>query len=292
MEFWKRDYGAESWRCSARTPAFEGDSRGPRADKLVVESTAAEYVDYARVLQKMDPSCATDNCVAFPRLAFEGWAPFVGGARSLFESCWRTLLPEGLKDLTPRWAKLFSAMFNLDWLEVLGRYFRVHLGAPGCISRLHCENHGAHCWISQIEGKRLFVLFSPRDVAAGCLHEDYGEVQEGAGPWTAAASPVDIFFPNQRRHGKFAEAKGKTVLLRPGDTLVIPGTWWYYSVVLEASVTLQHIFWNAQNRSHVVDEFREAFEEAKMPPELQERAAANFAELRERIVEDDDSDSE
>lgn len=290
LGFWSEQHGDEMWRFATRSPTFAGDSRGSAVDAVSVEGSVAEYANYARALQKMDPSCAVENGVAFPRLAMEGWVPFSVGARPLFEECWRELLPGGLRDLTARWVKLLAATFDLDWLELLARFFRVNIGAPGSISRLHCQNHGAHAWYSQLEGRRFFVAFSPRDVAAGCLYEDTAAVVEGAGSWTASASPVDIFFPSQRRHPKFAEARAQTIILRPGDTLVVPAGWWHYSVALEPSVTLHHPFWNLQNRTRIVDEFQDIFEESRMPPELQELAAAKLAELREKIAEDEDSD--
>merc|ERR1712129_653360 len=80
------------------------------------------------------------------------------------------------------------------------------------------------------------------------------------------------------------------VVLRPGDTLVVPSGWWHYSVSLEPSVTLHHPFWNLHNRASIVDECRASFEESRMPPELQQRAATTLAQLRETITDDDDSD--
>lgn len=46
-----------------------------------------------------------DNAVAYPRVAMDGWTPFVGSARAVFESCWRELLPSGVRDLTTRWVR-------------------------------------------------------------------------------------------------------------------------------------------------------------------------------------------
>lgn len=290
MDFWKKEYGEEWWKFRARSPAFDDDARGSAADGVAVEGTASEYVDYVRVVQKMDPSCQADSGVAFPRVAMDSWTPFAGAARGLFEDCWKELRPAAARDLTSRWVKMFAGVFNMDWLEFLSRSYRVTIGAPGTISRLHRENNGAHVWFAQLEGRRLFVLFGPREVAAGRLYEESGGLCGGAEGYAAAASPVDLFFPSQRRHPKFAEATAQVAVLRAGETLVVPGGWWHYSVALEPSVTLHHPFWNAQNRIGIVEEFREAFDASKMPPELQEMADRNLQQLRERIRDDDDSD--
>jgi len=290
MEFWKRECGGDWWKFRARAPVFEGDVQKPLVEQLFVDGSIGEYIDYVRTIQQMDPSCSADNSIAYFRVACDRWAPFAGSARPLFEKCWKELLPRHVQDLSMRWMKMFAADFNMDWLEFLARYFRVTIGAPGSISRLHCENNGAHAWFSQLEGRRLYVLFSPRDVASGCLYDEAGDVCEGAEGFAARASPVDVFFPNTRRHQLFSKAKPQVVILRQGETLLIPSGWWHYSVALEPSVTMRHPFWNIQNRQHMVAEFKETFEESRMPPELREIAMRNFDSLHERIMEDDDSD--
>ncbi|CAE8608956.1 unnamed protein product, partial [Polarella glacialis] len=166
MDFWKRSQSNDWWRFRARSPAFEHDKKA--ADCADVEGSASEYVDYARVLQKMDPDCKQDSAVAFPRLSFDSWCPFASGGQELFKSHWRSLTPPGVKDLSARWMKQFAAVFHLDFLEFFARFFKVSLGAAGSISRLHVANHGAHSWYTQIEGKRLFFLCSPREGANLC----------------------------------------------------------------------------------------------------------------------------
>mmetsp|Transcript_129457 Transcript_129457/g.360595 ORF Transcript_129457/g.360595 Transcript_129457/m.360595 type:complete len:430 (+) Transcript_129457:65-1354(+) len=289
LDFWRREYSGEWWKFRARAPSFENDKKG--ADKLAMQGTVAEYVDYVRVLQKMDPSCLEENAVAYPRVSCDSWCPFVGAARSRFETCWRGLRPAGVKDLSVRWMKLFAATFNMDWLEFSARYFKVTLAAPGSISRLHKENHAAHVWFTQIEGKRLFFSFSPKD--AQCLYEESGaQGDEGPEGYAACASPVDIFFPSQKRHPRFSTVKAQAAVLEPGDTLVLPTGWWYCSVALTPSVTMHHPFWNLENRTHLVPELKEAFDEKQMPPELKELSSRHFAALHEHILDDEDSDME
>ena len=288
LDFWRREHGGDWWKLRARSPMFEHDRS--RADLAEVEGSAAEYVDYARALQEMDPSCREDLAVAYARLAFDSWRPFSGSARGLFEGCWRDLAPPGIRDLTPRYVKMFAAVFNLDWLEFLARYYKVTLGAAGTISRLRTENHGAHAWYRQVEGRRLFYLFAPAEGTN--LHGETGGLCEGPEGYAACASPVDVFFPSEKRHAQFGQAKARMVILGPGDALVVPSDWWQYSVALEASATLHHTFWTLENRAHVVEEFREAFLDSQMPPELRALAAANLAQLHARILEDDDSDAE
>jgi len=288
LDFWRREYGGENWKFRARSPQFEGDQKS--ADKLAMEGTVAEYVDYVRVVQKMDPSCNEDNMLAFPRVSCDSWCPFVSGARGLFEGCWRALRPAGVTDLSVRWMKLFCATFNMDWLEFMARFFKVTLAAPGAVSRLHVANHRAHVWFSQVEGRRLFFLFPPTD--ARCLYEETGASCDGPEGYASMASPVDIFHPSQKRHPNFAEAKAQAVVLEPGETLLLPMGWWQYSVALTPSVTLFHPFWNLENRTHLVAELKEAFVDEKMPPELKELSSRHFTVLQGHIADDEDSDME
>merc|ERR1712129_430381 len=112
---------------------------------------------------------------------------------------------------------------------------------------------------------------------------------EGSSSCSRRGMPLQVV-STKKRHPKFAEARAQAIVLRPGDTLVVPSGWWHYSVSLEPSVTLHHPFWDLHNRASIVDECRASFEESRMPPELQQRAATTLAQLRETITDDDDSD--
>jgi len=287
MDFWKKECPKGWWSFRSRSPAFEHDTK--EADKLVVEGFVSEYVDYARIIQKMDPQCQIEDSIAYPRVSFESWCPFAQDSRSLFETCWKELQVPGLQDLTLRWVKLFTSAFNMDWLEYFGRYFRINMAATGSISRLRCENHGAHIWFMQIEGKTAFFLFSPQEAKKG-LYPESGEELKCPEGYTASASSVDIFHPNAKRHSNFAETKAEVVVLAPKETLIIPAGWWRCSVALEPSVTLSHAFWNMDNKRFIVNDFREQFNYDKMPPELTAIAARTFQDIHANIMDDDDSD--
>mmetsp|Transcript_34687 Transcript_34687/g.64253 ORF Transcript_34687/g.64253 Transcript_34687/m.64253 type:complete len:437 (-) Transcript_34687:7-1317(-) len=294
MEYWKRECSDEVWMCCARTPRFGHERSG--ADSFAVESSIAEYVDYVRVLSKMDPSCSEENRIAYFRAYLHGWAPFTGPARRVFEGCWRDLVPPGVQDFTARWLAIFASMFNMDWLELLARYYKVCIGPSGVISRLRTERHGAHIMLTQVEGRSLVFMFSPEDAAGlyGKVSSDDEALEAISMPAgnsfvaSAAHSPVDIFFPNSRRHPRFAETSAQVAVLAVGESLIVPSGWWRYTVALEPSVVLEHPFWNLQNRHFFSSELQAAtFDYSKMPPELREVAARNFSIIHETIMEDD-----
>ncbi|CAK9026224.1 unnamed protein product [Durusdinium trenchii] len=289
MEFWKTHSKGLWWTCRTRSPAFEHDRRA--SDVVDVEGSPSEYVDYAMLLQEKDPDCLEENALAFPRLVMDGWCPFVSTeGRALLERHWRELTPKGVKDLSFKWMRAFTAVFSLDFIDYLARFYKISLGAPGCISRLHVTNNGAHTWYTQIQGRRLFILFSPQQTEH--LAEEEGGAVDHLEGYAASASSVDIFFPNPKRHSSFSNAKAQAVILQPGETLVVPSGWWHYAVHLDASVTLHHPFWGLQNRARISDELREAFIASKMPVEFREMAARNIAQIHEQIMEDDDDDSD
>merc|ERR1712050_323813 len=154
--------------------------------------------------------------------------------------------------------KRWSAMCNgMPPMDQFARLHRITIAAAGVVSRLHVENHGAHAWFTQIEGSRMFFVFPPN---ARPLYEECGKGvldPETVHDYALKASAVDIFFPSQKRHPRFREAKGKVAILNPGQSLVLPSGWWQCSVALETCVTLHHPFWNVTNRGGIVDALRD-----------------------------------
>uniref|UniRef100_A0A6U9LT67 JmjC domain-containing protein n=1 Tax=Zooxanthella nutricula TaxID=1333877 RepID=A0A6U9LT67_9DINO len=287
--FWRREMGGAGWKCRARAPAFEGDLAS-HADALAEVCTAAEYVDYVHVLQQQDPLCEEDKGLAYPRVTFYDWPAFSLGAKALFDNSWRELAPPGVTDYSLRWLRRWSAVCrDMPAMDQFARMHRVTIAAAGTVSRLHVENYSAHVWLTQIEGSRMFFLFPPQ--ARGLYEESGGGVvdPETVHAYTSKASPVDIFFPNRKRHPLFADAKAQVAVLNPGESLVVPSGWWQHSVALEMSVTLHHAFWNVTNRGGVVDAVRDlVVGERQHSPETMEQAQRCLDEFYELVMDDDD----
>lgn len=287
LEFWKRECGLLPWTCRTRHPAFEGDDVGG-IDPVYIPTTVEEYVDYVRVIQKMDRKCEEENCIAFPRLALDGLRPFNSGLDNLFKECWRDLAPPGVTDYTPRWLEMFAELNrSADWEEILARFYRVCLSPTGCVGRLHVAAHGAHQWFNQIEGRKLFFLFSPQESKK--LYEEAGRPMEEEAGFATRASPVDIFAPS-KRHPLLSEAKAQVAVLYLGQSLVVPSGWWVYSVTLDPSVTLSHQFWNFENRLHFVESLHTYFDFSVMRPEYKADKMSMLERLHQMIVEESDAD--
>lgn len=288
MDFWFNECGGEEWTCRARSPPFERD--GEHGAQCTYHNAFVwEYVEYVRVIDRMDPGCARENEIAFPRVILDNWQPFTNSAWEFFELCWKELALPGVRDLSPRWMRRFGDV-GFDWMEYLARLYTVSIAAVGATTRLCKENHGAHKWFFQTEGKRLFFLFPPED-GRQLSPETGGPVPRREG-YCAAASPVDVFYPAKRHAEDFGKARARAALLLPGEALVVPAGWWHCSAALESSVTLQHRFWNLQNKRGLVEQVREFFDWESMPPDRAALWRSDLESIHAEVMEDEASDEE
>jgi len=289
MKFWAEEYGLEYCTCKLRWPAFEHDSEG--VDSLTLEAGLAEYLEYMFAVECKDEFCLEEQGLAYPRIQVGDFCPFTGSARRLFKEHWRSWSPPGVHDLTARWCEIHGSIFEQDPESQLAQFYRLHFGVVGAVSRLHKENHNAHLWLTQLEGQRLFFLFPPEDEAAGRLYELQGGFDEdradGNFGYATHISPVDVFFPSQKRHPLFADCNAQVSLLGEGKSLVIPAGWWWCSVATQPSVTLHHTYWGFENRLGIVDALWAPFESKQTSVDARNSMRPAFTELRETIAEDD-----
>jgi len=304
MAFWSYESGDEACRCFRRYPPFADDGSPDEATAArSIDVRVDDFAKYVGVVRDLAPTCSPENYLVFPRFFVGGWSPFATAgseAKRLWEDDLRSgrqlWSPPGIKDMTDRWVKLFCSSMNQDWKETLASMDRIQLGPAGAVTRLHVENAAAHAWHGQIQGRRAFVLFSPRDganlYAEGnhCDSQERGQLEE-----RVRRSPVDVLRPG-RSLPKFREAKARVAVLEPGEILVVPQGWWLYSVTLEPSTTLCRRFWNSTNRDGICEEleamFRERFERAEGVLEARERLRAYVEKLRYRQQQDYSSDED
>lgn len=250
---------------------------------------ASDFVKYVGVVRDLEPVCGAESYLAFPRFFIGGWCPFSGSSdgRALWEEdlkSGRQLWgPPGVQDMTERWVKLFCRGMKVDWKETLSGTDSIQLGPPGSVTRLHMENASAHTWHAQIQGQRAYVLFSPSD-EPNLYAEAASDSFEGRCDFEAQrCSVVDVLRP-ARSLSKFRGCRAYVVVLKPGETLVVPQGWWMYSVTLEANVTLMRKFWNQFNKEGLCEEleamYRENFEHCEGVKEGRERLRAHIERLR------------
>jgi len=293
LDFWKHHFGDVNWMSRAVSPMFEQDT-DTGVDAVSIESTIAEYVDYARVVHEMDPRCDEDKALAFPRVSLESCSIFSIPARHLYNDCWEGLSPPGVKDQSAKWVRWFAERAGgYEWTDYHAKYYKIDITATGAMSRLRTENHGAHVWFAQTQGKRVFYLFTPKQASA-VLYATSGDAiphQRTTGlDFTLTASPVDIFRPSREQHPRFAEAAAQSVTLLPGECLIVPSGWWYCSVALEPSVTVRHPFWNQENKRHIHGSFADFYQWSEMDEEDVLQARSLVESLHEQLMRDEDSD--
>mmetsp|Transcript_70131 Transcript_70131/g.126393 ORF Transcript_70131/g.126393 Transcript_70131/m.126393 type:complete len:195 (+) Transcript_70131:2-586(+) len=122
---------------------------------------------------------------------------------------------------------------------------KLFLSPKGAITRLHFDNGGAHAWLSQIRGRKLFVCFAPSD--GQYLHPFEGD--EGAlnGTWLDPLDPA-VFerWPDSVRAVPFV------AVVEEGETIVAPQGWWHYAVALDSSVTIMRNFYSSGNQQELI----------------------------------------
>lgn len=155
--------------------------------------------------------------------------------------------PELYEDIAPPfyfiddWTRMLGAGVRELFERALKRvyYCDVLVGPAGTRSPLHVDyGHTLSC-LTQIQGRKRALLFSPADSA--CLYD----------------GRVDPEAPDLARFGSFAGATMYEAVLEPGDVLFIPPDWWHAVRALEKSITVGHTFFNRTNcAAHLGDVLR------------------------------------
>ena len=128
---------------------------------------------------------------------------------------------------------------------------KLFVGPHGAITRMHQDNHHAHAWLTNIRGRKLYVLCSP-DVEAslvaprGCASQDGGTTRE------ARFDPLDASHRASR-----PQLELHAVVLEEGETIVAPSGWWHYAATLTPTITLMCNFWDGENIDGLHDCFYE-----------------------------------
>lgn len=290
MAFWSYECGEAACECFRQYPPSTGSSD---PGQIPVRARVDELGKYINILHDMDPQCAEDRYLAYPRY-IASWSPFgsIPKAKRLFEqdlnSRRRHWAPPGLKDKTPKWFDLCCLAVGLQIVQELAAQDTLQFGPAGAVTRLHVENNMAHVWHSQIQGRRMFVMFSPQETEKLAGQSCKGAFGRENREWT---SSVDIFSTGQKR-GRLSETSAHVVVLEPGETVLVPAGWWQCSVALEPFTTISRRFWNRSNRLGICDEIARLSDLREPGPSQRMRLESQLPGLREQIQEDDLSSGE
>ena len=288
IAYWSYECGEAACECFRQYPPSTGSSD---PGQIPVRARVDELGKYINILQDMDPQCTEDHYLAYPRY-IASWSPFgsIPKAKRLFEQDLNARrkhwAPVGLKDLSPKWFDLCCLAVGLQIGQELGEQDTLQFGPAGALTRLHVENSKAHVWHAQIQGRRMFVMFSPQDtekLGGQCCK---GVMTRESRDWV---SPMDIF--SGQKHGRF-ESQAHVVVLEPGETVIVPAGWWQCSVALEPFTTMSRRFWNRSNRLGICDEIARLSALREPSPNQRMRLDSQLPLLREQIQEDDLSSGE
>lgn len=233
----------------------------------VYETSVKDYINYMEDLEKKDPDCEEHNAAQCPRLYLNGWPAFA-------QLPWLRgyVLPDGattpaasmqsIEDLNSLLIRESEALREslLEGLTARGSYqppdkeeqtqklenedwdlTKIFMSPKGAITRLHYDNGGAHAWLSQVQGRKMFVCFAPSD--GEHLHPFEGDEGLLNGSWLDPLDP-EVF-------KKWPDAKKATpyvAVVEAGETIVAPKGWWHYAVSLDSSVTIMRNFYSTSNQ--------------------------------------------
>ena len=280
-------YGDSLATAKQRAPIFDSDLT---TDNAVAEASVAEYIEYARHVHErpLAEQRTTTN------LYMNGWELF-----HEHPSLWRLEMAklagagdaQSIDNLTAsEYERILVSMGNPAEsiseervMEHTRRLNKLFLSPRGAITRMHQDNHHAHAWLSQVRGRKLYVLCAPQDYALvaprGRSADENGTTRQ------ALFDPLDAA---QRSERMARGLKVYATVLQAGETIVCPDSWWHYAVSLSPSLTHMCNFWDAKNRAGLRDMVMK--DATPSPPErplergpqrLQPRPGAGVVVLRE-----------
>lgn len=121
----------------------------------------------------------------------------------------------------------FSYFF--DWFELLPPFMRMpyprlFIGPKGAMTPLHIDVWSTHAWLSQLVGRKRWILFPPEQVPL--LYD----------------CSVRVERPNFDTHPRYREAKPIEATIGPGDTIFAPSGWAHWVYSLDATISLSGNF--------------------------------------------------
>jgi hypothetical protein len=126
----------------------------------------------------------------------------------------------------PELSKYYSfPKYFFDWFKVLPPFMRlpyprIFIGPKGAVTPLHVDIWQTHAWLSQLAGRKRWILFPP-----GQAHLLY-EYQ------------VDPVNPDLKRFPLYRDARPVECTIGPGETVFVPSGWAHWVVSLDPTISL------------------------------------------------------
>jgi hypothetical protein len=115
--------------------------------------------------------------------------------------------------------------YFFDWFTRLPGFMRlpyprIFIGPKGAVTPLHLDIWRTHAWLSQLVGRKRWILFSPDQAS---LLYDY---------------QVDPEQPDLQRFPRYRDARPVECTIGPGDTIFVPSGWSHLVVSLDPTISL------------------------------------------------------
>jgi hypothetical protein len=227
LEYFRTHYASEALIASDRAPLRREDN----PPMTTLKTTLGEYIDYMTT-----PHHALASHERDAPFYGNSWSPFIEHA----ELRGHIARPYFVPDAVPTEANY----------ERLDRSFtKIFLGPPGTVTRLHNDTYHTHAWLSQIRGRKQFVLYPPSQ--GSLIHA--GEGLEGN--HGASQTLLDPLAPDYDAFPRVRNATPYVAVCEPGDTILVPADWYHYAIALTPSITLMRNFMNDANADAFMHEW-------------------------------------
>ena len=135
------------------------------------------------------------------------------------------------------------------WRGISDALWKLFIGPPLTVTRLHVDAADAHGWLAQTEGHKLFALFppcagemlAPMTSEPETLQSDFDPLSFAVGP-----SPPDMLLLAPLLH---------VAVVQPGEAILVPRGWWHYALSLTPSCTAQCNFYEARSNAAALVKF-------------------------------------
>lgn len=117
--------------------------------------------------------------------------------------------------------------YFFDWFRFLPTFMRlpyprIFVGPRGAITPLHADVWGTHAWLSQLIGRKRWLLFSPDQKPYHYHHR------------------VRCEAPDLEKYPLYREARPLEAVIGPGDTIWVPSRWSHWVHSLDAGISLTY----------------------------------------------------
>lgn len=123
--------------------------------------------------------------------------------------------------------------YFFDWLSRLPSFMqrpgpRLFIGPKGAVTPFHIDFWGTHGWLTQIIGKKRWIVVSP----------DQKHLLHGKKVGERTRYEVNPEAPDFEKFPLFRKVRALECTISPGETMFIPGGWFHYVKSVEAGLSL------------------------------------------------------